>query len=145
MGMLDNQAKFSVAQAVTSTGDTASTNVYGQDFAAASDFGLADAHWINAVVNTTFTSGGSATIQAVLQDSADNSTFADVLAGPVVPVASATAGAVLLQACPPLGLRQYIRIAYRVATAAMTAGKVDAYISSDVQRNIARPSGFTVQ
>lgn len=44
--------------------------------------------WINALVDTTATSGGAATVQVVLQDSADNVTFADVLSGPVVALRS---------------------------------------------------------
>lgn len=144
MGMLDLNTKYSIAQAVTSTGDTASTNVYDAGSAESADIGLNDELWINVTCNTTATSGGSATVQAVLQDSADNSTFADVLAGPALAVANVTQGAVLLQACPPLGLRRYTRIVYRVGVAALTAGKFDAYVSMDVQRNIARPSGFTV-
>ena len=100
--------------------------------------------WINAVVDTTATSGGAATMQAVLQDSADGSTFADVLAGPVVALASITAGAVLLQVQPPVGMRRYFRIAWRVGTAVLTAGKFTAYVSNTLQRNIARQSGFTV-
>lgn len=144
MGMLDINTKFSAAQAVTSTGDTASTNVYDAGSAESSDIGLNDELWFNVICSTTATSGGSATVQAVLQDSADNSTFADALVGAVLPVASVKHGAVLLQACPPLGLRRYTRIVYRVGTAALTAGKFDAFVSIDVQRNIARPSGFTV-
>lgn len=144
MGMLDANTKLSIAQAVTSTGDTASTNIYDSGSAASSDIGLNDGLWINIVVDTTATSGGSATVQAVLQDSADGSTFADALVGPVVPVASVVQGVALLQACPPLGLRRYFRVVYRVATAALTAGKFTAFVSLDVQRNIARPSGFTV-
>ena len=50
-------------------------------------------------------------------------TFADVLAGPVVPVASVVRRHQLLQACPPLGM-PVLRVVYRVATAALTAGKV---------------------
>ena len=144
MGMLDANTKLSIAQAVTSTGDTASTNIYDTGSANSSDIGLNDNLWINVVTDTTATSGGSATVQAVLQDSADGTTFADVLAGPVVPVASVVQGTALLQACPPLGLRRYFRVVYRVATAALTAGKFTAFVSLDVQRNIARPSGFTV-
>lgn len=144
MGMLDANTKLSIAQAVTSTGDTASTNIYDSGSAASSDIGLNDGLWINIVVDTTATSGGSATVQAVLQDSADGSTFADALVGPVVPVASVVQGVALLQACPPLGLRRYFRVVYRVATAVLTAGKFTAFVSLDVQRNIARPSGFTV-
>lgn len=144
MGMLDVNTKYSSAQAVTATGDTASTNVYDAGAAASSDIGLNDELWLNVVCNTTATSGGAATVQAVLQDSADNSSWADVIAGPALPVASVTQGAVMLQLCPPLGLRRYTRIVYRVGTAALTAGKFDAFMSMDVQRNIARPSGFTV-
>jgi len=144
MGMLDANTKLSIAQAVTSTGDTASTNIYDTGSANSSDIGLNDGLWINIVVDTTATSSGSATVQAVLQDSADGSTFADALVGPVVPVASVVQGVALLQACPPLGMRRYFRIVYRIGTAALTAGKFTAFVSLDVQRNIPRPSGFTV-
>lgn len=144
MPMLDINLRFSAAQAVTSTGDTASTNAYDAGNAAASDFGMVDDLWMNVMVNTTATSGGSATVQAVLQDSADNSTFADVLAGAAVAVASVTQGTALLQTKLPAGLRRYTRVVYRVGTAALTAGKFDAYVTLGIQRNIARPSGFTV-
>lgn len=146
MGMLDSQTKLATAQAVTSTGDTASTNILDQGSANSAEMGLTGENlWINACVTTTATSGGSATLQAVLQDSADGSSFADVVAGPAVAVANLTAGAQLLQIQPPTGLRRYVRIAWRVGTAALTAGAFTAYISNAIQRNVARPSGFTVQ
>ena len=144
MGMLDNEVIFSDAQAVTATGDDASTNVYDNGGAnGQGDNGQTQENlWVNVLVNTTATSGGSATIQAVLQDSADNATFADVVAGPAVAVANATAGAVLLQVQPPPGMRRYWRIVYRIGTAVLTAGKFDAYVSNSIQRNIARASGI---
>ena len=145
MGMLDQNTKLATAQAVTSTGDTASTNVYDFGSAATADAALVSPDlWLNALVDTTATSGGAATVQAVLQDSADNATFADVLAGPVVPLAQLKAGAPLLLTQPPVGLRRYFRVAWRVGTAALTAGKFTAFVSLDAQANIARPSGFTV-
>lgn len=145
MGMLDNSLKLAIAQAVTSTGDTASTNVYDNGSANAADNSLTGENlWINAVVDTTATSAGGATVQVVLQDSADNSTFADVVAGPAVAVASVTAGTTLLQVQPPTGMRRYFRVVWRVGTAALTAGKFTAYVSNTLQRNVARPSGFTV-
>lgn len=145
MGMIDNYTKLASEQAVTSTGDTASTNVYDAGSVHTADIGAADEVWVNAVVGATaVTSAGSATVQAVLQDSADNSSWADVLAGPVVPKASCVAGAVLLQSCLPVGLRRYTRLVWRVGTAALTAGTFTGYYSLDIQRNIARPSGFTV-
>jgi hypothetical protein len=145
MGMLDNEIIFSSAQAVTATGDTASTNVY--DCGGANGQGdngqTGENLWVNVTVNTAAASGGAATIQAVLQDSADNSTFADVASGPVTAVANGTAGAVIFQLQPPPGMRRYWRIAYRIGTAVLTAGKFDAYVSNTIQRNIARNSGFT--
>jgi hypothetical protein len=156
MGMLDNEAIFSDGQTVTATGDTPSTNVY--DNAAGTnaianngqgDHGLTgEMLWINVRVKTSATSGGAATMQAVLQNSSDNATWVDVNSGPVVAVANLTAGADLLRVQPPLlglpGMLRYWRIAYRVGTAALTAGTFDAYVSNSVQRNIPRASGFTV-
>ena len=146
MGMLDSEIIFSAAQAVTATGDTASTNVYDSGGAnGQGDMGQTGENlWFNASVNTAATSGGAATIQAVIQDSADNATFADVATGPVVAVANATLGAVILQLQPPPGMRRYSRIAYRIGTAVLTAGKFDAYVSNTIQRNVARQSGFSV-
>ncbi len=145
MGMLDQSTKLATAQAVTSIGDTASSNVYDSGSANSSDISMTGENlWINAVVDTTATSGGSATLQAVLQDSADNSTFNDVAMGPVVAVANLTAGATLMQLQPPVGMRRYFRVVWRLGTAALTAGKFTAYVSNSLQRNVARPSGFTV-
>lgn len=144
MGMIDNSTKLAIAQAVTATGDTASTNVYDFGSDASAGAALNRNLWIQAQVDTTATSGGAATLQAVLQDSADGTTFADVLAGPVVALAGLTAGTKLLETPPPMSLRRYVRIAWRVGTAALTAGKFTAFISLDIQKNIAKPSGFSV-
>ena len=145
MGMLDQSTKLATAQAVTATGDTASTNIYDALSDANGDISMTGENlWINASVDTTATSGGSATMQAVLQDSADAATWADKAMGPVTPVASLTAGATLLQIQPPVGLRRYFRVVWRVGTATLTAGKFTAYVSNTIQRNVARPSGFSV-
>lgn len=145
MGMLDSGLIFAEGQAVAAVGDTASTNVYQAQNAQLGDAGLTHENlWVQAFCSTTATSGGGATVQAVLQDSADGVTYADVVAGHVVPVANVTAGVALLQLQPPPGMRQYWRIAWRVATAALTAGKFDAFISNTLQRNVAQPSGFSV-
>lgn len=146
MGMNDSQLIFAEAQAVTATGDTASTNVYdtgganGQGDAGQTGENL----WINAVCTTVPTSGGSATIQAVLSHSADNITYTDVVAGPALAFAGVTLGMVLLQVQPPPGMLEYWRVTWRVGTAALTAGKFDAWVSNTIERNIARNSGFSV-
>lgn len=144
MGMIDNNTKLSVAQAVTSTGDTASANTYDSGSVHSADMGLVGQLWLTVLVSLTATSAGAATVAAVLQDSADGSTWADVLVGQALPVASLTAGTVMMQVQPPVGTRRHIRVVYRVGTAALTAGRFEAFIALDVQRNIARPSGFTV-
>lgn len=145
MGMIDSQLVFAEGQAVTATGDTASTNVVDTRAANLGDAGQTQENlWVQAICTTTATSGGSATVQAVLQDSADDSTFADVAAGPVVAVANVVAGDQLLNLQPPPGMRRYWRIVWRVATAVLTAGNFDAFISNTLQRNVPQPSGFTV-
>lgn len=145
--MLDSNLIFAEGQDVVNVGDTASTKVYDAGGAnGQGDAGLTGEHlWLNAVCTKAVTSAGAATVQAVLQDSADNVNFADVVAGPVVAKANAVAGATLLQVQPPPGMREYWRIAWRVGTAALTAGEFDAWVSESLQNNVARASGFAVQ
>lgn len=139
--MMDNALVLSDAQAPT-TGTTASTNVLNT-LTATRDIGAGKRLELIVEVVTTCTSGGSNTTQIVLQDSADNSSFTTVLSGPATAVASLTAGTELLRIGIPPGLRQYIRIAYVIATADLTAGAFTAYIAPDRQNNAARPGGFT--
>lgn len=151
MGMLDQEVLFSDGQtAVIGTGDTPSTNFYdtgganGQGDAGQTGENL----WINAFAKSNLsTAGATATIAVALQDSADGATFADVVVGKLF-TASVTgpapilAGTALLQIQPPPGMRRYWRLVYRVATAALTAGTLDGYVSNTIQRNIARNSGI---
>jgi hypothetical protein len=145
MGMLDKALVLAEAQAVTATGDTASTNVYDSGNAANGDAGQTGENlWAQVICTTTATSGGSATIAGVLQSSPDNSTWTDAAAGPATAVASVTAGTVLLQVQPPPGMQRYWRTVIRVGTAVLTAGAFDSYISNTIQRSINRASGFAV-
>jgi len=144
-GMLDNETVFCEAQTVTATGDTASTNFYDTGGTYNGNAGLTGENlWVQAFCSTTATSGGGATIQAVLQDSADNATYADVLAGPVFAVAACVAGTRLLAVQPPIFMRRYWRIVWRIGTAVLTAGKFDAFVSNTIQANRQDPSGFSV-
>lgn len=141
--ILDSQLQFSDAQAFTATGDTASTNVY--DTGSAADIGVGEELYIYAKVKAAFTTSAGGTLQFVLQDSADNSSWADVqVLTPVTAVASLTANSTQVRARLPIGLRRYIRLAYRVATGVMTAGSVDSYLVFDVPANTANASGFSV-
>lgn len=140
--ILDTQLTFSALQALTSTGDTPSTNVY--DTGAAADIGTGTDEYLVIRTGSAFTSGGAGTLAIVLQDSADNSSWADIQVSPVYALAALTANKILLQSRLPLNTRRYIRVAYRIATAAMTAGTVDAFVSLDPQSNTPYASGFSV-
>ncbi len=139
---IDKFAQFSDAQAPT-TGTTASTNTFDTSTATRS-IGSGEPVWLVVQCVTTATSGGSNTTQAVLQDSADDSSYSTVLSGVATAVASIVAGFNLLRVQLPTGLRRYLRVAYVIAVADLTAGAFDAFLTHDIQDNVARPSGFTV-
>ncbi|MDD2988886.1 MAG: hypothetical protein PHI64_07990 [Zoogloea sp.] len=145
MTIRDLNLIYSKAQAVLLVGDTASANCFDAGSALASDIGHAvDDVFLSVVCNTAATSSGSATLRAVLQDSADGVNFSDVIAGPVLPVAQVARGVALLQIPFPTRLRRFTQVVYRVGTAPLTAGKFDAFVSIGVQRNVAQKSGFFV-
>jgi len=75
------------------------------------------------------TSGGSATIQLGLEDSADDSSFADVTPGPNLGGDIAYDSAELKNvqfALPGTGLRRYVRLTAQVKTAVLTGGTLNA-------------------
>lgn len=138
--ILDSMVEFSLAQNIFASGaDVNSTNTY--DTGSATDVGIGEHLYLFAKVNTAVTGGTS--IQVVLQDSADNSSFADVQSAKAVPVASATANAVLAKMRLPIGLRRYLRVAWR-NVGANAAGTGSAWIVKDVDAQQYGPSGFTV-
>lgn len=141
--MYDILAYFSSAQAPT-TGTTASTNVYDTGSATRS-VGSGEPLRVVTECVTTATSGGSNTTQIALQDSADNSSFATVLSGAAIAVASIVQGYKFIEFMIPGGLRRYLRVAYVIAVADLTAGAFTSFIAvGGVQDNVAQPSGFTV-
>lgn len=147
MGMLDSQLVFAEGQAVTAIGDNPSTNEIAFANSVLGDAGQTQENlWITALCTTLATSGGAATVQAVLQNSPDNATWTDVALGPALPVTGGAlpAGTVMLQIQPPPGMLQYWRISWRIAAAVLTAGAFDAYVSNTIQRNVPRPIGFVV-
>lgn len=102
-------------------GTTASTDV--RDFGDTGNIG--DGQAVRVYVQVTEDMAGGTNVQAVLQDSANNSDWETQLAGAVVPVADAVAGKVLLESTVPKGMRRYHRVAY-VTTGTHTAGTVTA-------------------
>lgn len=142
--ILDTQEEFSVAQAVTAVGDTASTNIYDTQ-SSGPDEGIGEPLWLVAQTNTAATSAGAATVSVVLQHSDDASAWSDVLVGPAVALAGLTANTPILRTRLPIGLsKRYFRVAYRVGVAVLTAGTFSAFLTTGVQANNAYKSGFTV-
>lgn len=127
--MIDKNLLMSDAQAVTvASSDTASTNVI--------DFGLANpdlgagtpVYWV-LEVHTTVTSGGSATLQVTLQDSADNSTFATLIQTEAFAKAVLVAGFQMIVIPLPAKFARYLRTLYDVGTADLTAGNFNSYLT----------------
>ena len=139
--IVDNNLYMSDAQAVTSS--AASTK--SLDFGAALRH-IGDGEEINLLVQvaTAAGSGGTSNVTFALQDSADNSTFADVVKTPAIAKATLVAGYEVLRIKLPAGLRRYIQVYYTVDTTDLTSGAFNAYLTLDRQNNVSRPSGFNV-
>jgi hypothetical protein len=141
---MDTQEEFSRAQSlVAGTGDVVSTNVL--DTGAAHDEGVGEEVYLNVRVGTAV-AGAGATVQVVLQTD-DNVGFASPtefpLSGALAP-ATLTANKFIVQSRLPIGLERYIRVVYRIAGAAVTAGTADAFLTKDTQAWRPYASGFTV-
>ena len=94
------------------------------------------------VMDSNTAAAGAATVTFAIQDSADNATFADVVASGPIGKAALAAGAHVVLPLPP-GMRRYIRANYTVATGPLTGGKVSAQIVLDYQRNAAYASALS--
>jgi hypothetical protein len=64
-----------------------------------------------------------------LQDSADNSSFADIFTTGAIGKATLVAGYIVFTIAIPPTHRRYLRINYTVATGPLTAGKFDAFVT----------------
>lgn len=101
------------------------------------------APWLVVQVRTAFTSNGSATLAAVLQDSPDTSTsltpngpvtWTDRIVGPTFTVGGASAPSInqyLLAIRLLPSLARYLRVVYRVGAAVMTAGVAQSFLVLD--------------
>lgn len=139
---VDLQEQFSNAQSVASAvGDVVSTNVY--DTGAAQDVGIGEPLHIFATLTTALAGAGSI-IQAVVQTSADNSTWVDADIGQAFPLAVALVNTPIARINLNCGYRRYIRMAYRISGATASGGAVTSYMVKDLQAQQIGASGFTV-
>lgn len=133
--IIDKLLQVSDAQAVTAS--AASTDVI--DFGQVNpDIGLDGQSSLVITTDEAATAAGAATVTFSVQDSADNSTFADVAV--TAAIAKATLALGYQHVIPmPTKLRRYCRVYYTVATGPLTAGKFSAQIVTGIQQNVAKP------
>ena len=143
MTILDKFLQYSDKQAVTTT--AVSTNVVDagatKNPAIGRDLGAGTPLYLFVSVSQTFTAAGAGTLTATLQDSADNSSFADVASLGPFSLAQLTAGRGFYVGLP-IPTRRYTRVNYTVGTGPMTAGILSAHIVDGANYNIAYPDGL---
>ena len=128
--LLDQQALFSAAQAITAT--AASTNVI--DTGSNKDVGkYGDIPLLFQVVES-FNTLTSLTVTVQTDDNSAFSSATDVLSL-TIPLASLVQGYKSPVITLPMKLERYIRLNYTVTGTAPTAGKVTAGITGGVQTN----------
>ena len=128
--LLDQQALFSAAQAITAT--AASTNVI--DTGSNKDVGkYGDIPLLIQVVEG-FNNLTSLTVTVQTDDNSAFSSAADVLAM-TIPLASLVLGDKSPVITLPMKMERYIRLNYTVTGTAPTTGKVTAGITGGVQTN----------
>lgn len=135
---IDKNLQVSDAQAVTVT--AASTDVI--DFGQTNpNVGMDDRSSMVITVDTAATAAGAATVTFAVQDSADNSSFADVAVTTAIDKATLVAG--YQHVIPmPTKLRRYCRVNYTVATGPLTAGAFSAQVVTGIQQNTAYPDAL---
>lgn len=131
--IIDASLVFSDAQAVTAT---AASDSYADTLAAGNSY---EGSWVVVRVDTAFTAAGAATLTIDLQTD-DNTSFSSPttlcsLPGGAIAVASLIAG-FTRKIRIPLGAERYLRGNYTVATGPMTAGKIDLFITNDIDSTI---------
>lgn len=138
--IVDNLLEFAVAAALTTGTGTAEIDTL--DMQIANDHGKLPGTktlYVVILVTTAVTSGGSATVNFQLVSDAQDPVATDgtetlhASSGPI-PVANLTAGARIVMAIPPESsvapYERYLGLQSVVATAALTAGAVTAFIST---------------
>lgn len=137
--ILDERTEFCDATALN-TG-AAGSYLIGDvlDTSVARDLGGDKALYLVVTVDTTATSGGSATLQVnlVTDDNASLSSPTTVVSSAAVAVASLTAGTTVMAVQIPMegtAYERYLGIQQVTGTAAFTAGKVNAFLTMDVAR-----------
>ena len=132
---IDKLLQVSNEQAVTVSAASTDAIDFGQ---ANPDIGMDDRSNLVITVDEAAAASGAATVTFSVQDSADNSTFADVAVTAAIGKATLVAGAQVVIPMPTK-LRRYCRAYYTIGTGPLTAGKFSAQIVTGIQQNTAKP------
>lgn len=135
---IDKALQVSDEQAVTAS--AASTDVI--DFGQANpNVGMDDRASMVITVDVAAAASGDATVTFSVQDSANNSAFADVAVTGAIGKATLVAGHQIVIPMPTK-LRRYCRVYYTVASGPLTAGKFSAQVVAGIQQNVAYPDAL---
>lgn len=142
MSIIDRFLQVSINQAITVT--AVSTDVIDagatKNPAIGRDLGGGTQLFMEITVSATMT--GAGTLAIALQDSADNSSFADVLTLPPIAVASLVVGTRLYIPLPAR-MRRYIRNNYTIASGPFTGGTLCAQIVDGMTVERAYPDALS--
>lgn len=137
--IIDRALQVSNEQAVTASAASTDTIDTGQS---TPDLGAAGLYLV-ITTDEAATAAGAATVTFSVQDSADNSSFADVAVTAAIGKATLVAG---YQHVIPLPTRhrRYLRAYYTVATGPLTAGKFSAQVVAGIQQNVPKPDSSRI-
>lgn len=134
--IIDDRSEFADAAALSTSGTGLQLVGDVIDLTkASSDIGNGEGATLVIQVDTAFTSGGSATVVFSLASDAQAAIAADGSASvhfstAAIPVANLTAGATVAIVKLPLGnYERYLGILANVGVAALTAGKINAFLT----------------
>jgi hypothetical protein len=98
-----------------------------------SDYGKSYPYnFFNVRITEAF-AGEGATLKVELQHSDDNSSFTTAVAGEALAVDKLTGGTLMVCQPLPFKFKRYVKVVATVGTAAMTAGKISAWIGERVE------------
>lgn len=144
--ILDERNEFADATAMSTAGTGRALVGDVIDLGSTSqDIGNGEDLYVVIQVDTAFTSGGAATIAFEVASDAQAAIATDGsatvhLSKAAAAVATFTAGVLVLVAkLPPGTYERYLGILQNVATAALTAGKINAFLTHDIARWQAYP------
>lgn len=138
--ILDKLLMFSEAQAITAGGASTDVIDLGPIDGNRRDIGVGYPLEFWALVNTTATAAGAATVNVQLQTSPDNSTWTTIYDSGALALSALVAGRRVASVKVPAGVLRYLRVNYSVGTGPLTAGAFTSGINLDVDNNTHYPT-----